>query len=52
MEGSRVTGTGAAGDGRCHDRIPVIPHAVWPTWLGEDAAEPEQLKAVLATLPG
>ena len=31
-----------------HDRMPVIlPPAAWPLWLGEDAAEPEQLKAVL-----
>jgi putative SOS response-associated peptidase YedK len=35
-----------------HNRMPVIlPSATWPLWLGEDAAEPEQLKAVLRPYP-
>jgi putative SOS response-associated peptidase YedK len=35
-----------------HDRMPVIlPPAAWPLWLGEDAGEPEQLKAVLRPYP-
>ena len=35
-----------------HDRMPVIlPPAIWPLWLGEDAGEPEQLKAVLRPYP-
>jgi putative SOS response-associated peptidase YedK len=30
------------------NRMPVIlPPKEWPLWLGEDAAEPERLKAVL-----
>ena len=35
-----------------HNRMPVIlPPATWPLWLGEDAAESEQLKAVLRPYP-
>ena len=38
--------------GQIHDRMPVIlPPAAWSTWLGEEVAEPEQLKALLAPYP-
>jgi putative SOS response-associated peptidase YedK len=38
--------------GQVHNRMPVIlPPAAWPSWLGEDGAEPEQLKALLAPYP-
>ena len=38
--------------GQIHDRMPVIlPPATWPSWLGEETAEPEQLKALLAPYP-
>jgi putative SOS response-associated peptidase YedK len=38
--------------GQIHNRMPVIlPPKEWPLWLGEDAAEPEQLKAVLRPYP-
>jgi hypothetical protein len=30
----------------------ILPPQIWPLWLGEDAGEPEQLKAVGAALPG
>jgi putative SOS response-associated peptidase YedK len=38
--------------GQIHDRMPVIlaPKA-WPMWLGEDAAEAEDLKALLRPYP-
>jgi putative SOS response-associated peptidase YedK len=29
----------------------ILPPKKWPLWLGEDAAEPEQLKAVLGPCP-
>jgi putative SOS response-associated peptidase YedK len=29
----------------------ILPPKVWPPWLGEDAAEPEQLTAVLSPYP-
>jgi putative SOS response-associated peptidase YedK len=35
-----------------HNRMPVIlPPETWPAWLGEDPAEPAQLKAMLAPYP-
>ncbi len=36
-----------------HNRMPVIlPPSVWPTWLGEEAADsPATLKALLAPYP-
>jgi putative SOS response-associated peptidase YedK len=35
-----------------HDRMPVIlPAETWPAWLGEDAVETPQLKALLAPYP-
>jgi putative SOS response-associated peptidase YedK len=36
-----------------HNRMPVVlaPEA-WSLWLGEEPADPRQLKAVLAPLPG
>jgi putative SOS response-associated peptidase YedK len=38
--------------GQIHDRMQVIlPAATWPLWLGEKAAEPEQLKAMLRPYP-
>jgi putative SOS response-associated peptidase YedK len=38
--------------GQIHDRMPVIlPPAAWSTWLGEEVAEPEQLKALPAPYP-
>jgi putative SOS response-associated peptidase YedK len=38
--------------GQIHNRMPVIlPLAAWSSWLGEDAAEPEQLKAMLRPYP-
>jgi hypothetical protein len=38
--------------GQIHNRMPVIlPPKEWPLWLGEDAAELEQLKAVLQPYP-
>jgi putative SOS response-associated peptidase YedK len=29
----------------------ILPPKEWPLWLGEDAGEPEQLKAVLRPYP-
>jgi putative SOS response-associated peptidase YedK len=29
----------------------ILPPKEWPLWLGEDAAEPERLKAVLQPYP-
>jgi putative SOS response-associated peptidase YedK len=38
--------------GQIHDRMPVIlPPTAWSTWLDEEVAEPEQLKALLAPYP-
>ena len=35
-----------------HDRMPVVLKPdVWPGWLGEEPAEPAQLKAMLAPYP-
>jgi putative SOS response-associated peptidase YedK len=35
-----------------HDRMPgVLKTAAWPTWLGEEPADPPQLKAFLAPYP-
>jgi putative SOS response-associated peptidase YedK len=35
-----------------HNRMPVIlPPETWPTWLGEEPAELEQLQAILAPYP-
>jgi putative SOS response-associated peptidase YedK len=35
-----------------HDRMPVVlgPEA-WPAWLGEEPADPRELKALLAPYP-
>jgi len=36
-----------------HDRMPVIlPTEAWAAWLGEEPAEPDQLKALLAPYAG
>jgi putative SOS response-associated peptidase YedK len=38
--------------GQIHDRMPVIlPPKVWPLWLGEEAAEERDLKAMLVPYP-
>ena len=38
--------------GQIHNRMPVIlPPKEWPLWLAEDAAEPEDLKAILRPYP-
>jgi putative SOS response-associated peptidase YedK len=29
----------------------ILPPETWPLWLGEDAGEPKQLKAVLRPYP-
>ncbi len=35
-----------------HNRMPVVlPPEAWPAWLGEEPAEPPQLKALLAPYP-
>jgi putative SOS response-associated peptidase YedK len=35
-----------------HNRMPVtLAPDTWPAWLGEEAAEPAQLKAMLAPYP-
>jgi putative SOS response-associated peptidase YedK len=35
-----------------HNRMPVVlPPENWPLWLGEEAADPRQLKALLAPYP-
>ena len=35
-----------------HNRMPVVLKPdVWPVWLGEEPAEPAQLKAMLAPYP-
>ena len=35
-----------------HDRMPVVLGAgAWPVWLGEEPAEPRELKAMLAPYP-
>ena len=34
--------------GELHDRMPVVlPPEAWAVWLGEEPAEPEQLKSLL-----
>jgi putative SOS response-associated peptidase YedK len=39
--------------GQIHDRMPVIlPPDMWSQWLGEEAAEPGELKAMLAPYAG
>ena len=36
-----------------HNRMPVIlPPDTWPVWLGEEPAEPDQLKALLVPYVG
>ena len=36
-----------------HNRMPVIlPPDTWPVWLGEEAADPKQLKALLIPYVG
>ena len=36
-----------------HNRMPVIlPPDTWSTWLGEEPAEPDQLKALLVPYAG
>jgi putative SOS response-associated peptidase YedK len=35
-----------------HDRMPVIlPPEAWPMWLGEEPADTQRLKALLAPYP-
>jgi putative SOS response-associated peptidase YedK len=35
-----------------HNRMPVIlPPEAWPAWLGEEPAEADQVKALLAPYP-
>jgi len=35
-----------------HDRMPVIMgYSAWPAWLGEEPAEPSELKALLLPYP-
>jgi putative SOS response-associated peptidase YedK len=37
---------------KLHDRMPVIPDRDnWPDWLGEEPANPAQLKGLLAPYP-
>ena len=37
---------------RLHNRMPVVPKPeAWPVWLGEEPAEPAELKALLAPFP-
>jgi putative SOS response-associated peptidase YedK len=37
---------------RLHDRMPVIlDPTAWPIWLGEEAAKPDDLKALLVPYP-
>ena len=39
--------------GELHNRMPVIlPPDTWPAWLGEEPAEPDQLKALLVPYAG
>jgi len=39
--------------GQVHNRMPVIlPPDTWSTWLGEEAAEPDQLKSILVPFTG
>jgi putative SOS response-associated peptidase YedK len=36
-----------------HDRMPVIlPPETWSRWLGEEPAEPDQLKSILVPYTG
>jgi len=38
--------------GKIHNRMPVIlPSETWPLWLGEEVAQPDQLKAILRPYP-
>ncbi|HEY3910159.1 MAG TPA: SOS response-associated peptidase [Stellaceae bacterium] len=38
--------------GEIHNRMPVIPKpAAWPLWLGQEPADPPQLKALLVPYP-
>ena len=38
--------------GQIHNRMPaILPPKEWPLWLGESAAEQEQLKEVLRPYP-
>jgi putative SOS response-associated peptidase YedK len=38
--------------GEIHNRMPVIlKPETWPVWLGEEPADPPQLKALLAPYP-
>jgi putative SOS response-associated peptidase YedK len=47
-----VTGLPNALCAPIHDRMPVIlPPAVWPLWLGEEAASPDELLALLQPYP-
>ena len=35
-----------------HNRMPVVlPPDVWPAWLGEEPADPAQLKSLLVPYP-
>jgi putative SOS response-associated peptidase YedK len=39
--------------GELHNRMPVIlPAETWPPWLGEEPAEPDQLKSMLVPYAG
>jgi putative SOS response-associated peptidase YedK len=39
--------------GELHNRMPVIlPPETWPTWIGEEPAEPDQLKSLLVPYAG
>ncbi len=47
-----VTGEPNALVAPIHDRMPVIlPESAWPLWLGESAADPDALKALLTPFP-
>jgi len=39
--------------GEVHNRMPVIlPPETWSTWIGEEPAEPDQLKSLLVPYAG
>ena len=47
-----VTTTPNALCAELHNRMPaVLPPETWPTWLGEEPADPPQLKALFAPYP-
>lgn len=48
-----VTTTPNALCGELHNRMPaILPSSTWPAWLGEEPAEPNELKSLLVLCAG